>query len=190
MNYDKMINVKKYLIRFDQILRQMASKMISAEIINNITIDFIQCMIPHHQAAIYMCDNLLKYTDYKPLEKIAQNIIKMQTKGIEQMREIAKTTSGFGSSPTKVDKYIKRYRQIVQNMIWQMKNSPRCLNINLNFTNEMIPHHEGAVSMCENLLQYNIDPRLKKVAENIIKEQSEGVVQLKEIRRNLCAQNS
>ena len=47
-----------------------------------------------------------------------------------------------------------------------------------NFISEMIPHHKGAIAMCNNLLQYNIDPRLRKVAENIIKEQSKGVEEL------------
>ena len=71
-------------------------------------------------------------------------------------------------------------------MICRMKNSPRGININLNFVNEMIPHHEGAIAMCENLLQYCIDPRLKCVAETIITEQSQGVKELEEIKKQLC----
>ena len=67
-----------------------------------------------------------------------------------------------------------------------MKNSSRSNNINLNFTSEMIPHHEGAIKMCNNLLKYSIDPRLVKVAESIIKEQTEGVSKLKEISKRLC----
>lgn len=186
MECNKRLEVRKYLYRFDQILCQMANKMLSAKIIDNITINFIECMIPHHQAAIYMCENLLEYTDYEPLQEIARGIIKMQTRGIEQMTKIAKTTSGFCNSKSDVNSYMTKYLAITKNMICRMKNSPRCININLNFVNEMIPHHEGAVAMCENLLQYCIDPRLKDVAETIIREQSEGVRQLKEIRENLC----
>ncbi len=179
-------NAEKYLRKFNEILCVMANKMLSACIINNITLDFIRCMIPHHQAAIYMCENLLEYTDYKPLEEIAKNIIKTQTRGIEQMKEIARTTSGFTNSKQDVNCYLKRYFEITKKMICRMKNSPRGLNINLNFANEMIPHHEGAIAMCNNLLKYCIDPRLKEVAENIIREQSEGVRKLEEIRRNIC----
>ena len=67
-----------------------------------------------------------------------------------------------------------------------MKNAPRCENINLDFVNEMIPHHKGAVEMCNNLLQFRIDPRLIKVAQNIIKEQSEGIKELEKVRDFLC----
>ena len=43
----------------------------------------------------------------------------------------------------------------------------------------------GAISMCENLLQYRIDRRLRSVAETIIQEQSKGVKELMEVRKNL-----
>ena len=188
MDCEKKSESENYLLRFDQILSQMARKMLSSNVINNITIDFIQCMIPHHQAAIYMCENLLKYTNYKPLEEIARGIISMQTRGIEQMKEIAKTTTGFSSSIVDVNCYMRKYLSITETMICRMKNSPRCINVNLSFVNEMIPHHEGAISMCENLLQYHIDPRLINVAQTIIKEQSQGVIELENIRSNLCSE--
>ena len=70
-------------------------------------------------------------------------------------------------------------------MIYRMKYCLRSNDINLNFISEMIPHHEGAIAMCQNLLQYNIDPRLRMVAENIIKEQSQGVKDLYEVKRML-----
>ena len=185
MNNRQMLYVRRYLTRFDEILNEMANKMLNQKPINNITIDFIQCMIPHHQAAIYMSENLLNYTNYIPLQKIANGIICMQKRGIEQMEEIARTTPYFCNQPKDVQCYLNKYIEITKNMIEKMKNSPRCMSINLNFVGEMIPHHEGAIQMCENLLQYYIDPRLRTVAENIIKEQSQGVKELEEIRRKL-----
>lgn len=82
--------------------------------------------------------------------------------------------------------YLKQYDKILNEMVTKMENSPRCININLNFVNEMIPHHEGAVQMCKNLLKYPIDPRLKNIAETIIKEQTRGIEQLTQVRQRLC----
>ncbi len=177
---------KEYLLRFDQILNNMGEQMLSANIVNNITINFIRCMIPHHQAAIYMCENLLKYTQYRPLIAIANNIIRMQTRGIEQMREIERTTQGYNNTNEQVRNYMSRYLEITKKMLDRMKNSPRCVNINLDFVGEMIPHHEGAIQMCNNLLQYRIDPRLADVARTIIEEQSQGVKELEQTRKMLC----
>lgn len=181
------IEVQNYLCKFNQILSTMAHKMLFTKPINNITDYFIECMIPHHEAAIYMCENLLKYTNYAPLEQIAHNIIETQTRGIAQMRTIlSENNNCFTNSRKDVCCYTQKYFEITKNMIYRMSHAPRCNNINLNFVNEMIPHHEGAISMCENLLKYNINPKLKDVAQSIIKEQSEGVNQLKAIHRELC----
>lgn len=189
MNKNDFQDISNYLARFDEILCEMARKMLSQPTTNSNTVNFINCMIPHHQAAIYMCENLLKYTNYPPLIKIANNIIKTQEEGIEQMKQILETTQGYINSKQDVCSYMNNYLKITKNMITRMKNSPRCQNINLNFINEMIPHHEGAISMCNNLLKYCIDHRLKLLAQNIIAEQSRGVEQLKEIKRNLCKIN-
>ena len=70
-------------------------------------------------------------------------------------------------------------------MICRMRNAPIGNNINLNFIDEMIPHHEGAIRMCENVLKYNIDPRLVEIANLIIEEQSKGVKNLQEIRERI-----
>ena len=174
-----------YLYRFNQILNQMANKMLYSNATDSITTTFIQTMIPHHQAAIYMCENLLEYTNYPPLQNIANNIIRMQTRGIQQMKEIKNTIQGYRSSEQAINCYMREYCRITKNMIFKMKNSLKSTNINLNFISEMIPHHKGAISMCENLLNYSIDPRLINVAKNIIQEQSQGVKELENIRKEL-----
>ncbi len=181
---------KDYLNRFDEILNNMANQMLSQNITNSITVDFIRCMIPHHQAAIYMCDNLLRFNTFRPLQEIAHNIIQLQTKGIEQMREILNTTSGFYNTRREVNWYARRYFQITKYMIDKMRNAPREEYINLDFTNEMIPHHEGAIEMCNNLLKYRIDPRLVKVAKSIIEEQTKGIEELEKIRNQLQVHNN
>lgn len=179
------VKVYKYLTKFDEILSEMSNKMLFPKISNNITIDFIECMVPHHQAAIYMCENLLRFTTYETLIKISNNIIKTQEKEIEQMREISQTTYGFINPQISINNYLEKYFDITKNMINKMKNSLRTWNINFNFIAEMMPHHEGAIKMCENLLQYYIDPRLRFVAESIIKEQTNGMKELENLQREL-----
>lgn len=82
-------------------------------------------------------------------------------------------------------RYLARFDEITYNMCSRMKNSPRTTNISYNFTGEMIPHHEGAIEMCNNLLKYPIDPRLREIAENIITTQTNGVRELKKLQNEL-----
>ncbi len=158
--------------------------MLSSEMTNQITTNFIRTMIPHHQAAIDMCQNLLRFTGDTTLQNLARNIIAVQTRGIAEMRRIL-ATSHNTNRPIDVNLYNMRIFTITTTMVAKMASSIRSTDINVSFVSEMIPHHEGAVMMCENLLQYPIDPQLANVARNIIQEQSAGIVELKRIEQAL-----
>lgn len=187
MNSQSMSQVNQYLARFQKILNTMAIQMLSADASGSITIDFINCMIPHHQAAIDMCENLFLYTKDRQLIELARNIITTQRREIKQMEEIRRTTSTPFNRIVDVQQYLTRYLAITRNMIFQMQNARRTSNINLNFTGEMIPHHQGAIQMCQNVLRYQIDPRLNQLATAIIEEQSRGVRSLLAIQERLVA---
>lgn len=80
-------------------------------------------------------------------------------------------------------RYLHKFDEIVKTMRTKMEKSQRTTNISLDFISEMILHHEGAIEMCKNLLQYKIDPRLRKIAENIIITQTEVIKQMQAIAR-------
>ncbi len=185
MNYQNEINANYYLARFNEILYNMSNEMRITTTTNNITIDFIRCMIPHHIAAIYMCENLLNYTYYRPLIDIANTIITIQKNEIETMQKIGDTTIPYANIEKQVNNYFKKYFKIVQNMVNEMRNSKTTIDINLDFIYEMIPHHEGAIKMCQNLLKYPIDPRLRMLANNIIVQENESIKILKQVQYNL-----
>ncbi len=160
----------------------MLSKMSSSKITGNITKDFILDMIPHHEAAVLMSKNLLKYNIDSKLALIAKNIIRVQENGIKEMRLIYQTTNIPNNTYLEVLDYIRNYNDILNEMARGMENSLNIPNINLDFISEMIPHHKGAIKMCKNLLNFKIDERLKNLAISIINFQSQGVKELKEIR--------
>jgi uncharacterized protein (DUF305 family) len=56
----------------------------------NIDIDFLQGMIPHHQGAIDMSEELIKKTKDPEIKALAQKIIKDQKAEIKQMQDMLK----------------------------------------------------------------------------------------------------
>ena len=179
-------DINNYLQRFNEILSNMSCKMLSKCPECSITLHFIECMISHHQSAIYMCDNLLKYTNCEELQNISNNMIEMQYNEIKKMQNIACTTSCLKNTTYDIKKYYYKYKVDVCDMIYKMRMAPRCNSVNLNFLNEMITHHKGAIELCENLLKFPIDCRLKELVKNMISEQEMDIRELKEIKNMLC----
>lgn len=185
MEYQSSYEVREYLNGFNKILWEMSSKMLGFNTTSNITINFIECMIPYNEAEIDMYENLLTYTNHKKLYQIANNAIKIESQNIAEMKDIVRTSPTCANYPNHVTNYENKYLEITNNMINKMKNSPRTQNINYNFTKEMILHYEGGIQICENLLKYPIDPRLKNATIKLIKEQNKKIERLKNIQEEI-----
>ena len=174
---------KDYLERFHYILDEMIEGMTEVDLTNSISHNFIVQMIPHHQAAIEMSRNILKYTTFMPVQDIATQIIAEQTKSIENMLDVESACSELVNSQQDVSLYQNCVNQIIQTMFNEMSGAYTDNQINANFMREMIPHHKSAIRMSRNVLRYDISPELNPILCAIIESQEKGVLQME---RLLC----
>lgn len=72
-------------------------------------------------------------------------------------------------------KYLCRFREILENMMTGMTEAEITDSLSHNFIVQMIPHHRAAIEMSQNLLQYTTLLPLQKIAQEIIKEQTESI---------------
>lgn len=79
-------DLRLYQRRMDTIMHTMFCKMDQAHEGNNMDIDFMCEMIPHHQGAIQMAENTLKYEICSQLDPILCEIISSQKKGVREMK--------------------------------------------------------------------------------------------------------
>lgn len=176
---------RRYLRRFYEILDEMIRGMNGAELTGSISHNFIVQMIPHHRAAIEMSESLLMYTDFVPLRRIAQNIVQEQTKSIEDMEQSLACCERIINSRIDLCQYEKNFKRITQVMFSQMRNALSDNNINGDFIREMIPHHQGAIRMSKNALQYPICPELHPILQAIITSQEKGIREMESLLRQL-----
>lgn len=167
-----------YLSRYHGILAEMIREMTDAELTDSISHNFIVQMIPHHRAAIEMCENILQYLNLTSVHWIAERIVAEQTKSIEALEEAAKHCDMTVNCENDVIAYQTRAWQIMQLMFCEMHCAYADNYISCDFMREMIPHHIGAVRMSENALQYCICPELTPILENIITSQKRGIHQM------------
>ena len=170
-----------YLTTFNRILQKMMCKMSNAKLTNSISHNFIVQMIPHHEAAIEMSENILKYTSNDSLQNIASNIITEQTTSIENMLSIKKNCSCLVNQRQELQLYQTKINQVMKTLYSNMRRACSTNQINCNFLWEMIPHHEGAVLMSEITLQFNICPELKPILDSIISSQKKGISEMQHL---------
>lgn len=175
---------REYLARYCEILDDMICGMASARLTESISHNFIVQMIPHHEAAIQMSENILRYTTLEPLQRIAQNIITMQTESIASMEAVLEDCGKRVNTRRDLRLYRIRYQNITQTMFCRMKNAEATNKIDADFMREMIPHHEGAVQMSENALRYPICPQLTPILNAIITSQKQGIEEMQQL---LCS---
>lgn len=82
------IQLKPYTRSFNEIIQKMFTEMKSAPRTNNVNVNFLCEMIPHHRGAVRMGENALKYTICQELNPIINAIIRSQKAGIADMEKL------------------------------------------------------------------------------------------------------
>lgn len=77
--------IHSYKNNLNEILQRMFNDMGNAPAVNNINVNFMREMIPHHLGAIQMSENTLQYTICPELRPILQAIITSQKQGVCEM---------------------------------------------------------------------------------------------------------
>lgn len=178
-------DARNYLRRFYEILDVMIKGMTGAALTDSISHNFIVQMIPHHRAAIEMSENLLRYSDLAPLRRIAENIIREQTQSIADMERALPRCGMKLNLRSDLSRYEKRFGEITRVMFSEMRNACSDNNISADFMREMIPHHQGAIRMSKNALEYPICPQLDPILKAIITSQERGVREMESLLRKI-----
>ena len=149
---------------------------------------FIDSMIPHHEGAVVMAKAAQQKSQRPEIQTLATDIIKAQDKEIAQMQQWrtawypqAPNTpvawhSTMGHAMAMSDDQIKAMRM-------DMDLGAADADFDKRFIDAMIPHHEGAVVMANDVLQKSKRPEVLQLAKNIIASQQTEIEQMQQWRK-------
>lgn len=145
---------------------------------------FIDAMVPHHEGAVIMAKDVLAKSKRPELQKLANDIISAQAKEIKQMQEWRKTW--YPKAPAEAMVWHQKMNHMMPMSEEQKKAMRMDMDLgvadakyDLRFLQAMIPHHEAAVVMANDLAQKTKRPELQKLAQEIIKSQQAEIDQMK-----------
>lgn len=159
----------------------------------NYDLRFIDGMIPHHEGAVVMAEAALENSQRPEIRQLAENIIAAQQVEIAQMQDWRSVW--YPDAPAEPMMYhaeMKHDMAMTEEMISAMRMDVDLggadEEFDLRFINAMIPHHEGAVAMAEDLKGKSQRPELLTLADEIITSQQAEIDQMEQWRQDWYGQ--
>ncbi|MEP0873714.1 DUF305 domain-containing protein [Trichocoleus desertorum AS-A10] len=149
---------------------------------------FVDAMTPHHEGAVAMAKEAQQKSQRPEIQKLAADIIAAQNKEIEALKQwrqawypnanaqpVAWNAQMGHAMPMSPDQR--------KGMAMDMDLGAADAEFDLRFINAMIPHHEGAVTMAQDALSKSKRPKIKQLAQDIIKSQEAEIQQMQQWRQ-------
>jgi uncharacterized protein (DUF305 family) len=143
---------------------------------------FIDAMVPHHQDAIAMAEVALKNAQHAEIKDLSRNIVSTQQAEIEELKSIKKEEFGTSNVPMEMSQEQMRGMGMMMNPQELARSEP----FDRAFIDAMIPHHQSAIEMAKVAYEMSENPRIKKLAENIVSAQQAEIEQMKRWREQWC----
>ncbi len=139
---------------------------------------FIVMMIEHHQAAIDMATIAQGRAEHPEIKQLAQDIIAAQQREIDQMQQWQQ--AWFGTATPTMGHSMSNQQMGMDMDVDALKTAQP---FDKAFIDAMIPHHQGAIMMAQQILQTTQRPELKELAQNIISAQEGEIAEMQEWRK-------
>lgn len=146
---------------------------------------FIDAMIPHHEGAVVMAQEVLQKSKRPEIKNLAKTIIQAQEQEINQMKQWR--TTWYPQAPSTPVAWHAQMGHSMAMSAEQMQAMRMSMDLgqgddqfDLRFINAMIPHHEGAVVMATDVLKKSKRPEIQKLAQAIITAQKAEIAQMQQ----------
>lgn len=143
---------------------------------NQVDAMFVSGMIPHHQAAIDMAMLGVKNAKHDEIKQLSENIAESQQAEIDQMNKLA--TQMPDAKGTMMSD------QEMASMMSDVDSLREAKNFDKEFIDAMIPHHQSAVVMANQVVADGTNPDVMKLAKSIIAAQSKEIAEMQSWRND------
>lgn len=159
-----------------EVMNKMMSSMTSMQMTGDPDQDFAEMMKMHHQGAIDMSNVELSKGTNADLKQVAQKTIDDSQKDISDLNNFLSN-----HQPSKKSDYSKKQMEQMKSMNMDMKESG---DVDKDFVTMMTMHHQKGIDMAKDYLKVATENETKKVANNTIKTNQEGIKKLKSFSSN------
>jgi uncharacterized protein (DUF305 family) len=138
---------------------------------------FIEQMIPHHEGAIAMAELAATKAKTSEIKSLAKDVIEAQTREINDMKSWYKTWYGTDVPVRSAGggMMMGHNGMHMESFAGDLDELAQAKNFDLEFVNQMIPHHEMAIMMAQMMLGGTERKELKDLADQIVTSQTREI---------------
>lgn len=141
-------------------------------------LQFLDTMIAHHRGAVDMAGPCGAKAQHAEIKTLCSNIVSSQEKEIGEMK--AWRDKWFAGAAPAMNMEMAGMSDSMKGMDMKKLSALNGNDFDLEFIKQMIPHHEGAVTMAKEALQKSAKDEVKALANAIIKAQEAEIKQMKD----------
>ena len=141
-------------------------------------LQFLDTMIAHHDGAIQMAKPVATKAENAELKAFADKIVADQTREITEMKKWRE--QWFAGKPSALNMEMAGMHDSMKGMDSAKLNAASGNAYGIEFVNQMIPHHEGAIAMAREALTKAEHAEIKQLANQIIKAQEAEIKQMQD----------
>ena len=138
---------------------------------------FIDMMAAHHQMAIDMAEVAQREAELPEMKQLADDIVSAQQSEIQELSNIREEEFGSSEVPTQMNP--EEPSMSAMEMPDKLEGRDP---FDLAFIDSMIPHHASAIEMASTANIRSDNPRIKRLARDIIDAQSREIGEMIEVR--------
>jgi len=143
-------------------------------------LQFLDTMIAHYQGAVEMAKPAETKAQNAELKILAAKITADQEKEIAQMKTWRE--QWFAGKPSALNMEMTGMADSMRGMNMAKLNSSSGTTFDIEFINQMTPHHQGAIVMAREASQKSEHAEIKQLAGNIIKAQEAEIKQMQNFK--------
>ena len=162
---------KRYLCCYYQILDEMIQGVTTAKLTQSISHNLTVQLIPHQQAAVRMCRNLLEVSDDRAIRRLAQGMAEQCTQTIQAMEEILPDADQLTNLRPELRLCQRRLDLVFRELFARMGSAPEGNRLDAVFLRQMALHSRGAAQAARTALQYGLCAELPPILRSILDAQ-------------------
>lgn len=140
---------------------------------------FIQNMIVHHEQAVWMSDLAPSRASSRDVKELASRISDVQGLEIDAMnrwlsRHSIPTVNPTAPNHESMDSHGSMPGMATQEQLQQLEKA-KGTDFDTLWLRLMIAHHQGALTMAEEVRQKGVDTRVQEIADDVVVEQTDEI---------------